>query len=104
MTIECKHACEQSNESRITVDRTLTPYKDGLKFCGICNVWYITSVDVLDKVFPEQIRNKINNFKTLQLQILEWFQFHPNKCPCCGTKLRRKPRRHTERSASAVRY
>lgn len=104
MTIECKRRCEDQI-SRISVDRTLNPYEDGLKFCGICNIWVINSIEVLDKVLPVDKVDKERRAFLVNL-INTWFSLPTklNKCPCCSTRLRQNPRRHTKRSEEAFRY
>lgn len=102
---------------RISVDRTLTPYDDKLKFCGICLTWFITNIDVLNKVLPELdltkdevIDTEKNNYvyerRFILKQIIDnHFSKTPLKCPCCGNpKLRDKPKRHKKRSDAAFRY
>lgn len=106
MTIECKRRCEDKI-SRISVDRTLNPYEDGLKFCGICNIWVINSKEILNKVLPASSDEFRTERRLFLIALIEnWFSLPNklNKCPCCSTRLRQNPRRHTKRSEKAFRY
>lgn len=117
MTLICRHHCDElPPNQRVSVDRTLAPYDDGLKFCGICLSWFITSKEVLNKVFPEIDLTLLNtdtskaNYNYERRFILNQiidnhFIKSPLKCPCCGNpKLREKPKRHKKRSDAAFRY